>query len=456
MRTIRILQEHVRISDPHITSDNAERLSMLGNVFEPLMRANEDGSFSACLADSWHLSEDARTWSFSIMEGKRFHDGSPVTTGDVVFSLCRMRDEDIPGELGTSGVIRGYLQGATIKSNGHNVTISTSVPMADLADLLSEIPILSEASVAALPDAFIGTGGFKISKVEDDQVVLESSETRLIWQAEPDPNVRFMAVQNGFADVAAKLATRHAQSNAVRIHRSATTVCATFMLNFDAKHAQNPYLRRAINLAVDVDSLVQDVMFGAADPLTGPLTQRHLGFDPAVPAWPFDPKAAQKELVRGKCLGADVVIDIPAILPDEAPLLAERVAAYLAAIGLNPSIRKDEDRPGYAMRVRNREIGTMACFDSSPGSTFRVFWEKFHSGFAGPWWLGYTNVAFDALVDRARSTSTLEARRTLYREAYALLRNDAPWLFLYSPQRLSAIGPELSDWSPSTGGLLLF
>ncbi|MBT4601929.1 MAG: ABC transporter substrate-binding protein, partial [Bacteroidetes Order II. Incertae sedis bacterium] len=274
MRTIRILQEHVRISDPHITSDNAERLSILGNVFEPLMRANEDGSFSACLADSWHLSEDARTWSFSIMEGKRFHDGSPVTTGDVVFSLCRMRDEDIPGELGTSGVIRGYLQGATIESNGHNVTISTSVPMADLADLLSEIPILSEASVAALPDAFIGTGGFKISKVEDDQVVLESSETRLIWQAEPDPNVRFMAVQNGFADVAAKLATRHAQSNAVRIHRSATTVCATFMLNFDAKHAQNPYLRRAINLAVDVDSLMQDVMFGAADPLTGPLTQR--------------------------------------------------------------------------------------------------------------------------------------------------------------------------------------
>ena len=75
MRTIRILQEHVRISDPHITSDNAERLSILGNVFEPLMRANEDGSFSACLADSWHLSEDARTWSFSIMEGKRFHDG---------------------------------------------------------------------------------------------------------------------------------------------------------------------------------------------------------------------------------------------------------------------------------------------------------------------------------------------------------------------------------------------
>ena len=34
----RILQEHVRISDPHITSDNAERLSILGNVFEPLMR----------------------------------------------------------------------------------------------------------------------------------------------------------------------------------------------------------------------------------------------------------------------------------------------------------------------------------------------------------------------------------------------------------------------------------
>lgn len=456
--TIRILQEHVRISDPHVTSDNAERLSILGNVFDPLVRVCEDGTFRPALAASWTLSDDAREWRFTLREDVLFHDGAPFGADDVVFSLCRIRDEDIPGELGTSGVIRGYLQGAEVVRLGpFDVALKTPEPMADLLDLVCEIPILSEAAVAALPDRFIGTGRFRVVEV-GERVVLESPDRQLVWQAEADASRRLHHVLAGGADIAAKLLPRQASHPDVRVERSTTSVCATFMFNFERRLVQNVHFRRAVNLAVDVEALVQDVMHGAADPLGGPLTRRHLGYDPAVAPWPYDPDEARREIAKGGLKGEKVLIDIPAVLPDEAPQLAVRVAAYLSDIGLMAEVRTEEDRPGYANRVRYRKIGDMACFDSSPSSTFRVFREKFHSGFAGPWWLGFENNDFDQLVDQARRTPDLALRQGLYRKAYRILRDEAPWLFLYNPVRLTAVGPgaALADWRPSTGGLLLF
>lgn len=456
--TIRIVQEHVRISDPHITSDNAERLSILGNVFDPLMRVRPDGTFVPCLAQTWWISDDARSWEFFIRDDIRFHDGKLMSAEDVVFSLCRMRDEDIPGELGTSGVIRSYLKGADIGIPRPGVvSVRLPEPMADLCDLLCEIPILSPESVAALPGQYIGTGRFRVEET-GERVVLESADTRLEWRAEADATRRLQEVVAGQADVAAKLLPRHGKHPDVRIERSTTAVCATFMFNFDRRLVQNDHFRRALNLAVDVDALVRDVMHGAADPLNGPLTRRHLGFDPAVKPWPYDPEEARREIAEGGLKGEKVLIDIPAVLPDEAPELALRIAAYLSDVGLMAEIRTEEDRAGYANRVKHRKIGDMACFDSSPSSTFRIFREKFHSGLAGPWWLGFENKDFDHLVDRAQRTPDIEDRRGLYQLAYCILRNEAPWLFLYNPVRLTAIHPSsfTTDWKPTAGGLLLF
>ena len=460
VRTIRIAQEHVRISDPHITSDNAERLSILGNVFDPLMRVREDGTFEPALASAWTLSADARTWTFEVRSDVVFHDGKRLVAEDVAFSLRRMRDEDIPGELGTSGVIRGYLAGTEIEvASSGAVTLRTPEPMADLCDLLCDIPILSEAAVAALPGRFIGTGPFRVVDT-GEPLVLERADLRLAWQAEPDAGARLDMLRRGEVDIAAKLAPSQDAVADVRVVRSTTSVCATFMFNFVRRLVQNVHFRRAINLAVDVEALVREVMHGAADPLNGPLTQRHLGHDPDVAPWPFDPQAARREIAEGGLKGEKVLIDIPAVLPDEARELALRVAAYLSAVGLLCEIRTETDRPGYANRVRYRKIGDMACFDSSPSSTFRVFREKFHSGFAGPWWLGFENKEFDRLVDHAQRTPDIGVRRTLYRKAYRILRDEAPWLFLYNPVRLTAINPSAAavpaDWRPGPGGLLLF
>jgi len=97
-----------------------------------------------------------------------------------------------------------------------------------------------------------------------------------------------------------------------------------------------------------------------------------------------------------------------------------------------------EDRDAYAETVRAGAIHDAACFDSSPHSSYRLMREKCHAGASGPWWLGYDDQGFDALVDEAERTPDLAARRTLYRCAARMLFDDAPWLFQYAPHLLWA------------------
>ena len=106
--------------------------------------------------------------------------------------------------------------------------------------------------------------------------------------------------------------------------------------------------------------------------------------------------------------------------------------------------------------VKAKRMDDLACFDSSPLSTWRVLREKFHAGVAGPWWQGYRNDRVDQLLDHATRTADVTRRQLLYRSACRLIRHDAPWVFLYSPVVLAGVGPAVGWFDIDAGGILKF
>jgi ABC-type transport system substrate-binding protein len=60
------------------------------------------------------------------------------------------------------------------------------------------------------------------------------------------------------------------------------------------------------------------------------------------------------------------------------------------------------------------------------------------------------------LIGRAQATVSAEEREAFYRRIFALVRDDAPWIFLYEPVSFWAVGPSLKDWKPRADGLLIF
>jgi peptide/nickel transport system substrate-binding protein len=341
--------------------------------------------------------------------------------------------------------------------------------MADLLDLIVDVPIVPRGALTDLPQAPVGSGPYRLVESDNNLVVMEAFDRywqgpppvrRIIWRAESDAGRRVDMLLAGKADLITQvpLDRRRAieENTMVDLVVTPSSVCAVFMCNAQSGVCMDRRVRQALNYALDMPAIIDEVMAGTADPLNGPLTSLHFGYDPLVPPYPHDPEKARELLTRaGHGEGVKVVLSVPTTLPDEATHLARLMADYYARVGVTTEVEAFTDRPGYANRVKAKQIGDACCFDSSPLSTFRPLREKFHAGIRGPWWQGYVNSEVDALLDQAQSTTDDRDRQQLYRRAYRLIRDDAPWIFFYSPTLAWGVGRRVRGWKPTVDGLVL-
>ncbi|MFT7587556.1 MAG: peptide/nickel transport system substrate-binding protein [Cellvibrionaceae bacterium] len=464
-----ILQPTLTLADPHICTDFKDRLNMYTAVFDVLVRRDLTGKFVPQLAKSWQVSADACTWTFVLRDDIVFHNGDRFSADDVVGSITRACDPAVGGELGTEGVWASYLGDATLKAiNEQTFEMQLARPMADLCELLMAIPIMPKAVLPDVPNVFVGSGPYRMVSSDKDEVVLEpfeksavrqpSSVEPLIFRAEPDEAKRLAAFKAGKADLVSALSQNTAAELSPQALAHESNLCVAFLINCMKGPGVDKRIRQALNYAVDVQAMIDTAHNGAATPLSGPLTDLHFGCDPAVRPYPYDRAKAGELVAMAKADGFNgkLDIDIPMILPNESPLLGEMIAQNLAEVGIEVTLHHYDDRPAYAHMVKDKRIHDVCCFDSSPLSTYRVLREKINSDVAGPWWQGYDNSAVNALLDKASATVDDEARQALYREAYAIMHDDAPWIFLYRPTIFWGIGVDVPEFSVSPEGLLRF
>ena len=468
MKRQTILQPRAYVGDPHVMSDDRSRLSILFSMYESLVRRDQSGLYGPALAEKWTLDEAARTWTFELRPEVRFHNGDTLDSGDVVETLERVRTPGMGGELGTQGVYTSYLGDADFDAiNSRTVQIKTAEPMADLLDLLVDLPIVPRSALGGLPDKAIGSGPYRLVEADNDLVVMEAFEgywagrpeaDEVHWRANPNAEQRVASLLANEADIVSDLSPESVplihDSAEAEVVSAQSSVCAIFFCNINSGVCADRRIRRALNFALDVQELIDTIMHGAAKPLNGPLSSLHFGYDPVAP-YPHDPEKAKTLLAEaGHAGGMPLVLDVPTTLPDEATALAQKMAEQFSRVGINAEIKEFSDRPAYAEMVRDKQMDDAACFDSSPLSTYRILREKLHSGIAGPWWQGYTNPAVDALLDKARTISKVTEREILYRKAYRFIRDDAPWIFLYNPTLFWGVGPRARSFAPRVEGLI--
>jgi peptide/nickel transport system substrate-binding protein len=466
---ITILQPTVSLADPHVASDNKNRLSILAALVEALVCRDGQGRYQPALAQSWQVAPDARTWTFHLRQNVSCHNGDILTAADAIASLERAFSPALGGDLGTDALYQSYFKGAMLAAlDRYTLRLVTARPMADALDLLVDIPILPQRALADLPGRPSGTGPYRLVEAGPERLVLEAfadywagspSARQFVWQAEADGRRRVERLLAGQADLIAQVplesqATLQNSAQA-KLVTAPGSVCTVFMNNLRSGVCTDRRVRQALNHALNVPLIIEKIMGGAARPLNGPLTELHFGYDPATPPYPYNPAQTKVLLAEaGYARGLELTLDVPTLLPDEAVPLAHLLAEQYAQVGIVTHIREFMDRPGYAHMVKTKQIADACCFDSSPLSTYRCLKEKFHSGVAGPWWQGYANPAVDALLDQAAATVDDRQRQALYRRAYGLIRDDAPWIFLYSPSLAWGVGPRAGRWQPSIDGVI--
>jgi len=350
------------------------------------------------------------------------------------------------------------------------VSIVTEDPMADLLDLLVAMPISPASELDQLPGEYVGSGPYRIIEQSDSRVVGRAHDAywgetpeygEIHWIAEGDPGQRVEALLNGEVDVAAGIGIegweRITEDGGGLAHERDSGLAIIFMANALEGPGRDRRIRQALNYGLDMDEIIDEIKHGAARPLSGYLDSNHFGYNPETPPYPYDPDRARSLLAEaGYPDGLTLVFDIPLVMPDEMPELARLMATQYERVGITLEIVEHEDRPAYSEMVREKRINDAAGFDSSPRSTYRVLREKIHSGLRGPWWEGYQNEEVDSLIEKAQATISDPDRQAIYRQIYTLIRDDAPWIFLYNPTLYWGVASTMTDWKPRSDGLLLF
>ncbi len=201
--TIGLASEPTSI-DPHyhnLGPNNALARHIYGN----LIMQDENQQLQPGLAVSWKAIDDL-TWEFKLREGVTFHDGSPLTADDVVFTF-----ERAPNVPNSPSSYATYIKGKTaVKVDDLTVHIKTGTPYPQMATDVSTIPIISvEASEGASTEDFnagkaaIGAGPYKfVEYVPGDRIVIERNPD---YWGEPAAweTVTFKAIKSGPSRVAA-------------------------------------------------------------------------------------------------------------------------------------------------------------------------------------------------------------------------------------------------------------
>lgn len=438
------------------------------NVYDWLFDRNPDGSAKPGLAESWTMSPDARELVVKLRKGATFHDGSPVTADDVVFSWQRM----VKG--GFSSRVSRSLK--TIESvDAHTVRFGFAQP---------ELGFVAFGGFAVLPKAYVervgdaqfkaapvGSGPYKLAKLERGQFVeLERYDAH--WGAKPEvktarfnfvteDSTRISRLKTGEADMSMQVP--YPAVSEVQEHPALKTAVLspggmTVFLALKTDNPKTPWadarVREAISLAIDRQAIVKDVLYGHPKhfPLLAPTD---LGYDAELKAQPYDPERAKALLKEAGV--AELAIELPYISGAATGIkeTAEAVALYLGKVGIKAS-PKPLEGPQFIRWVlqasRNPAqdyvavfIGSIAGTSESSGGLLT------HFGSVTPFaW--YANPEVNAMALKMAGTADplarAEAIRALGRAAHADRRYIPLWTsaHVYAMKRCINFTPTLGAY----------
>ncbi|MGW1177921.1 ABC transporter substrate-binding protein [Kitasatospora sp. NPDC002543] len=257
--------------DPHGTQANESDYLVISLIYDTLAIPGESVNTAPRLAASWKPSEDLRTWRFTLADGATFHDGTPVTADDVVWSLKRLRATPA-GKSRLPGI---QPEGITAE-DPKTVVLVSDYPNADLPlqTRLTTFVLKKDTAEDAIAGA-PGTGPFKLDWYRDGnarlvrndnwyggKALLDAVEVRLF----ESPQAMANALLAGQIDVASNVgavAARTAEARKdVRIVRRPNDMAMPIVM----RTADGPFadvrVREALRLAVDRDAMVKQVLSG--------------------------------------------------------------------------------------------------------------------------------------------------------------------------------------------------
>jgi peptide/nickel transport system substrate-binding protein len=326
------------------------------NVFDALTELQRDGKLNPRLAESWTFSPDLTEWTFKLRQGVKFHDGSPFSADDVVFTINRIKADN-------TSPVRTFIRlvDSVAKVDDHTVRFKLTQPYGIFHRQISYVNQMSKTYFDKVGDQGyatkpVGTGPYKLVRwVKDDRMELEANPDywrgvpaikKATLRPIPSEASRTAALMSDEVDLVPALppsAVDQLRANRDLDVNTAPSFRVIFIaFNVNKPPLDNAKVREAIDVAIDRQAITDKLLRGLGKPTGIMVPPMNIGYDPSFKPVAFDPQKAKKLVAESGYDGTPIPIQYPnnnIVMGNE---VVQAIAGYMTAAGLKVEIKPME------------------------------------------------------------------------------------------------------------------
>lgn len=438
--------------DPRLGTDAySERVGQL--LFSKLVRVGPNMEVVPDLATSWEIPSPT-TYRFHLKEGGRFHDGTPVTAKDVVYTFEWIRNpENASAHRAAYDIIKNI-----VAEDAHTVRFELSAPHAPF--LVTMVRGIVPAHLGDDPEYKqhpVGSGPYKLAEYKPGELVRLTAfdgyvdgrppTDRLTFRIIPEDTVRLLALKRGDVHMVINALPPDsldliAREPHLEVDRGPGNNYSYLGFNMQDPILKIPQVRKAIAHAIDKHTIIDAIYRNQARPATGLLTPEHWAYEADVTIPEYDPEAAKKLL-------DEAGYPVPEGGGPRFRLLYKTSQNELTR-RIGEVIQQQFKEVGIAMAVRSYEWGTF--YGDIKAGNFQlytlswvgiaepdIYYFVFHTDSAPPEGANrgrYSNPEVDRLVEAARITPDRAERARLYGRVQQIVAEELPYVSLWHPEVL--------------------
>ena len=449
--TVGIAQDLDDSLDPHQTVAAGTR-EVLFNIFEGLVKPNSDGEMIPAVAEKYELSEDGTTYTFTLREGVKFHNGQTVTAEDVVYSINRCAA--VP-EGQEKPLVAAFSAVKSVEALDEK-TVAVTIAQRDLEFISYMTAAIIPADYENQDTAPVGTGPFKfVSRTPQQDFVMERFEDywgapawldKVTYKICENADALVMNLNGGSIDLCAHLTSAQASqlNQSFQVLEGTMNLVQAIYLNNQAKPFDNQLVRQALCYAIDRQGIMDMVADGHGTAVGSSIypafTKYFLDKDGEIIG--YDPAKAKELLAQaGYPDGFDMTISVPNNYQPHMDT-AEVVAEQLREAGINVTIQPVEWSTWLDTIYNGRQFQATVVGVDAANMTARAMLERFTSDY-GKNFINYNNPAYDALFQQAINAQDEATQTDLYKQMETMLADTAANVYIQDLCDLVAMRQDL-------------
>ena len=428
-------------------------LGVLNQIYDTLLYYSPDGTKDPepRIAESYEISDDGLDYTFHLRDDVTFHDGTPVTADDVVFSIELYKASEYQGS-------QISMLSSVEATDEHTVVCHLDAPYSPFLQGICSPMIASKAYYESSEDDFvnnpIGTGPYKfVSRAKGSNIKLEANEDyyrgapeikEVTFEVIPDSSTKAIALQTGevnFAEIDSATKPQLEANPAITIAEVPTSAFSYIAMNTEKEPFNDVKVRQAINYAIDRDNLVAVCYDGEAEVNSNICAKERFGYSDDQFQYTYDPEKAKELLAEA---GIETPYDLGEILVAEKySNLATVIQNDLKAVGLDVTISVKEFN-SYISDLQNGSYGITALNMTLEGDTqtLEMAFTTDYIGIANN--ARYSDEEMDKLFEQARTETDNDKRAEIFNEIFTKAQDEAIYAVMCNPMTLYAYNSDLS------------